>query len=250
MKKTSKITLLLACISFCASCTSTRKIQSNMNMKQHSIAYIMDSKVSESKTNIPVRIDPISFNPDLLINTVTVTREKGWFVPLVVVNVWHSQNNCILGKSLIEEDISSFFKTSLINEINRSGTFVIDTLNNTAYSLELTIDQIKTEGPYVSSGFFFFAVLAYGFSQSEIAGPAISKLNISYNLRSGDELIYSNSFYSNRFSEQINRRYKTTNLLHQDYAISMVEAKSYNIKSAIEYVVNDINTFFENQDNQ
>lgn len=219
-----------------------------MNLKKHSIAYIMDSNISESKANIPVRIEPIKFNPDLMIDSAIVKREKGWFVPLILVNIWHSQNNCILGKTMIEEDISSFFRTSLISEINRSGKFIADSLNNSSYSLELSIDEIKTEGPYVSSGFFYFAVFAYGYSQSEIAGPAISKLNISYNLRNGDEVIYSNSFNSNRLSEQINRRYTNTNLLHQDYAISMVEAKSYNIKSTIEYVVNDINTFLKNRD--
>lgn len=248
MKNTFKLILFLACLSFIASCTSTMKIQSNMNFKKHSIAYIMDSDIFESKANITVSVDTINFSPDLMIDSAIVKREKGWFVPLVLVNIWHSRNNCILGKSLIEEDLSSFFRTSLINEINRSGKFIADSSNNSDYALELSIDEIKTEGPYVSSGYFYFAMVAYGYSQSEIAGPAISTLKVSYNLKNGGEVIYSNSFVSNKVSEQINRRYTNTNLLHQHYAISMVEAKSFNIKSAIEYIVNDLNAFFEKRD--
>lgn len=247
MKNKSKTILLLACLTFFAGCTSTREIQSNMNLRSHSIAYIMDSDVSATKANISVSIDPIYINSDFMVDSAKVEREKAWFVPLVFVNIWHSQNNCILGKSMIEEDISSFLKASLIGEINRSGNFIADTLNNSLYSLELSIDEIKTEGPYVSSGFFYFAVVAYGYSQSEIAGPAISNLKVSYNLKSGDEIIFSNSFISEKITEQINRRYSNTNLLQQDYAVSMVEANSYNIKNTIEYIVNDLNTFFAQQ---
>jgi hypothetical protein len=184
----------------------------------------------------------------MLTDNAIVNREKGWFVPLVLVNIWHSQNNCILGKSMIEEEIPSFFRSSLIREIDRSGNFKVDTLNNTGYMLELSFDEIKTEGPYTTSGFMYFAFLVYGYSHSETAGPALSNLQVSYNLKDGDEIIYSNSFNSKKFTEQINRKYKNTNQLQQDYAVSMVEANSFNIKNTIEYIVNDLNTFFENID--
>lgn len=247
MKNIAKSFFLIIGLALITSCTSTKKIQKNMNSNSYSMAYIMDSKISNSKDSISVSIDTILFNPNIMSDTTKIKREKGWFLPLVLVYVWNSQNKCIQGKSMIEEDIPSFFKTSLIREINRSGNFHTDTLNKSDYSLELSIDEIKTEGPYVSSGFFYFALYVYGYSYSDRAGPAISNLKVSYKLKKGDQIIHSNSFCSEKGTEQINKRYTNTKILQQDYAVSMVEATSYNFKNTIELIVTDLNTYFNKQ---
>jgi hypothetical protein len=218
-----------------------------MNSNSYSMAYIMDSKIADSKDSISISVDNILFNPSIMSDTTKIKREKGWFLPLVFVYVWNSQNKCSQGKSMIEEDIPSFLKTSLISEINRSGNFNIDTLDKSDYSLELSIDEIKTEGPYVSSGFFYFALYVYGYSYSDRAGPAISNLKVSYKLKKGDQIIHSNSFSSEKITEQINKRYTNTKILQQDYAVSMVEATSYNFKNTIELIVKDLNTYFDKQ---
>lgn len=248
MKNISKSFFLLIGIALIVSCTSTKQIQKNMNSKSYSMAYIMDSKISDSKDSISISIDTILFNTSIISDTTKIKREKGWFLPLVLVYVWNSQNKCIQGKSMIEEDIPSFLKTSLISEINRSGNLNIDTLDKAEYSLELSIDEIKTEGPYVSSGFFYFALYVYGYSYSDRAGPAISNLKVSYKLKKGEQIIHSNSFSSEKVTEQINKRYTNTKILQQDYAVSMVEATSYNFKNTIELIVNDLNTYFNKQD--
>lgn len=230
------------------SCTSTKQIQKNMNSNSYSMAYIMDSKISASKDSISIRVDPVLFNPNIMSDTTKIKREKGWFLPLVFVYVWNSQNKCSQGKSMIEEDIPSFLKTSLVDEINRSGNFHVDTLNKSDYSIEISIDEINTEGPYLSSGFFYFALYAYGYSYSDKAGPAVSNLRVSYQLKKGDQVIHRNSFCSEKVTEQINKRYTNTNILQQDYAVSMVEAVSFNFKNTIELIVNDLNTYFDKSD--
>lgn len=248
MKNISKSIFLITGLTLIVSCTSTKKIQKNMNSKSYSMAYIMDSKIVDSKSSISISVDTILFNSSIMSDTTKIQREKGWFLPLVFVYVWNSQNKCSQGKSMIEEDIPLFLKTSLISEINRSGNFNVDTLNNSEYSIELSVDEIKTEGPYVSSGFFYFALYVYGYSYSDRAGPAISNLRVSYKLKKGDQIVHSNSFSSEKITEQINKRYTNTNILQQDYAVSMVEATSYNFKNTIELIVNDLNTYFNRQD--
>lgn len=245
MKNISKSIFLLFGLALIASCTSTKNIQKNMNSKSYSMAYIMDSKIADSKDSMSICVDTILFDPSIMSDTTKIKKEKGWFLPLVIVYVWNSQNHCSQGKSIIEEDIPSFMKTSLVKEINRSGNFNVDTLNKSDYSIELSIDEIKTEGPYVSSGFFYFALYIYGYSYSDIAGPATSNLRVSYKLKKGDQIIHTNSFSSEKVTEQISKRYTNTNFLQQDYAISMVEAVSYNFKNTIELIVNDLNTYFD-----
>ncbi|MFQ3579045.1 MAG: hypothetical protein SNJ71_02760 [Bacteroidales bacterium] len=205
-----------------------------MNSNRYSMAYIMDSKIADSKDSISVRVDNILFSPNIMSDTTKIKREKSWFLPLVLVYIWNSQNKCIQGKSMIEEDIPSFLKNSLISEINRSGKFNVDTLGKSDYSLELSIDEIKTEGPYVSSGFFYFALYVYGYSYSDRAGPAISNLKVSYKLKKGDQIIHSNSFSSEKITEQINKRYTNTKILQQDYAITDVHFK----KNAFIIIIN------------
>jgi hypothetical protein len=248
MKNISKSFFLIIGLTLIVSCTSTKQIQKNLNSKSHSMAYIMDSKIADSKDSIFISVDTILFNPSIMSDTTKIKRKKGWFLPLVFVYVWNSQNKCSQGKSMIEEDIPSFLKTSLVSEINRSGNFNIDILNKSDYSIELSIDEIKTEGPYVSSGFFYFALYVYGFSYSDRAGPATSNLRVSYKLKKDDQIIHSNSFSSEKVTEQINKRYTNTKILQQDYAVSMVEATSYNFKNTVELIVNDINTYFNKQD--
>lgn len=248
MKNISKSICLIIGLTLIVSCTSTKKISKNMNSKSYSMAYIMDSKISDAKNNISVRIYPVLFSPGIMSDITKIEKEKGWFIPLVFVYIWNSQNKCIQGKSMIGEDIPLFLKTSLLSEINRSGNFNVDTLNNSDYSIELSVDEIKTEGPYVSAGFFYFALYVSGYSYSDRAGPAISNLRVSYKLKKGDQIIHSNSLSMEKATEQINKRYTNTNILQQDYAVSMVEATSYNIKNTIELIVNDLNTYFNKVD--
>jgi hypothetical protein len=207
--------------------------------------YLMDSELSDLKKDIGVSIDSIYFDPSTMNDTTQVIREKGWFIPLVFVYIWNSQNNCIQGKSMIEEDIPLFLNNSLVDEINRSGNFRIETIDKSSYTLELSIDEIGAKGPYESSGFFYFALYVYGYSYSDRAGPDISNLSISYKLKKDNEVVLSNSFNSERTTHPINKRYTNMNMLQRDYAISMVEATSYNFKNIIELMVNDINTYFK-----
>jgi len=246
MKKARYFAICLATLSFLASCTSTSKVQTNMSKQRHSLAYIMDSRISDAKSSFSVKIKPVIIANGLINDNTIVSREKSSVIPLILYNSWFSQSKCTLGKSAIEEDISSFFRNSLINEINRSGIFLSDSTTDSAYTLEIAIDEFKTEGSYISSGFFYFALFVYGYAQSEIAGPATSTLKVAYNLKKDEKEIYGNTFFSTQMTEQINRKYTNIKLLHQDYAISMVEAKSKNIKRAIEFVVNDLNSFFAN----
>ncbi len=248
MKNILKSIFLIIGFTLVASCTSTKQIQKNLNSNSYSMAYIMDSKIAGSKDSISISVDTILFNSSIMNDTTKIKREKGWFLPLVFVYVWNSQNKCSQGKSMIEEDIPYFLKTSLVSEINRSGNFNIDTLNKTEYSIDLSIDEIKTEGPYVSSGFFYFTLYASGYSYSDRAGPAVSNLRVSYKLKKGNQIVHSNSFSSEKVTEQINKRYTNTKILQQDYAVSMVEATSYNFKNTIELIVNDLNTYFNKQD--
>jgi hypothetical protein len=101
MKNISKSFFLIIGLTLIVSCTSTKQIQKNLNSKSHSMAYIMDSKIADSKDSIFISVDTILFNPSIMSDTTKIKRKKGWFLPLVFVYVWNSQNKCSQGKSII-----------------------------------------------------------------------------------------------------------------------------------------------------
>jgi len=234
----------MAVITLFVGCTSTESIQKNMNIRSYSMAYIKDSKIAKVKSETYVSIDSIYLDSALMGETTLVRKEKGWFIPLLFFNIWKTKNTCIQGKSMIEGNVPDFLRNSISEEINRSGEFKLDSLTNTDYKIELSIDEFKSEGPYISSGFFYFFLYAYGFSYSDNAGPAISNLTISYKLKKGEQVVCAKSFFGETFTEQINRGYNDISQLQQDYAISMVEANSRNFKRVIELIVDDINRYF------
>jgi hypothetical protein len=219
-----------------------------MDVNSFSMAYLKDSKIVDEKLGTTLSIDTIYFNSDVMYPNTQVIRQKGWFIPLVFVYIWNSQNNCIQGKSMIEEDIPTFLHSSLTEEINRSGIFLVDTLKNPTYQLELSIDKVDTQGPYRSSGFFYMLLYVYGYSYSDNAGPAVSKVSVSYKLKKDGEVVLRNAFDSEKTTQPINKHYSNTSMLQRDYAVSMVEATSYNFKDVIELIVNDLNQYFSNQD--
>jgi len=225
-------------------CTAATKIQKNMNADSYSLSYLQDSRISPVKTNTGIAIDTVLVNAALNDST-NVVRLKGWAVPLLFINVWNSVNQCVQGKSMFREDIAGFLKASLASEINRSGRFRCDTLDNPDYCLELSVDTLATEGPYVSRGYFYFAIYAYGYSYADYAGPAVSKLSVSCKLKKDGQEVLTKSYSVERITEQINRHYANNSELQRDYAISMVEAASFNFKQIIEQIVEDINMYLE-----
>lgn len=244
--KRRRVLMLLAVITVMfTNCTTTKRIQKNMNTGQYSLAYLHDSEENNEKNNVYVNITDV-YNHSSMNDTTKVKRLKGWVVPLIFINIWRSENKCVQGKSMIEEDITNFIKTSLANEINRSGSFNTDTLNTSEYSIKLTINEIKTEGPYVSSGYFYFALYVYGYSFSDIAGPAISTMKINYQLYKGEVIVLENTIDTRQMTQPIIRRYNNDKFLQRDYSISMVEAVSFNIKKVNEQIVKELNQYFNN----
>jgi len=207
MKRLRILTIFALIAVVFTNCTTTKRIQKNMNSGQYSLAYLHDSEEKNDKNNIFVNISDV-YNQSDMNDTTKVKRLKGWVVPLLFINVWRSENHCIQGKSMIEDDITNFFKTSLSNEINRSGSFKTDTLNNSEYSIKLSIDEIKTDGPYVSSGYFYFALYVYGYSYSDIAGPAMSTMKVNYQLYKGADVVLENTIDARQITQQTHY-YKT-----------------------------------------
>lgn len=236
--------LCLVILALTTACSSTKSIQRAMDKRSHTLGYIMDTRPVKIKSPITVRIDSVTYNPALLPESTTVVRNEGMYIPIVLVHYWKAQNTCTLGQSGMLEPLPAFVKSSLIDEINRSGQFNADSLSETEYTLDLSIDAFEAKGPYKSEGFFYFLFVVYGFNHYDIAGPAMTQLSVSYQLKQNGRPVFSGYHNAQRETQALNKPNVTSSKLQENYAASMVEATSFNIKYINQLIVNDLNNFF------
>ncbi len=228
-----------------SSCTSTKKVQEHLEYNKQSIIYLMDSSPSEKVSNHKLSVTAITTDSSVR-KEGNVIKETGWVVPLLVVNIWGSQKMCYQGASMFDNDWSTSLELNFYRESQRSGIFKIDS-NAIEYQLELTIDKLEAKGPYFSQGHFIFAALFYFYSSVDYAGPAETKLAISYKLKQNGKVVHKNSFNSEKETEQLEKGYKNKKKLIQGFATSMAEATSNNFKNVIESIVQDLNSYFESK---
>lgn len=242
MKKTVNRCLIFSFIVLFSGCySSVEMIKSNMDSKSFSMSYVMDSVPPVAKKkNVSVSIESVTFDPTKMSDYTLVLKEKRFLIPLGVINVWEKHDKCVQGKSMFKDDLTSFLQTSLVREINHTGLVTAEANKQSEYSIELSIDKIKTEGTYKRSGISLFVFK----TRSEIAGPAVSSLTVSYTLKKGDQVVKRNSFSSSKTTEWIKRKYVDNTVMQQDFAASMVKAAAYNFKKTNGLIVADLNEYF------
>lgn len=185
-------------VALASSCTPTDFIQSSMNSKQYSMQYLHDSRKINEKSKISVYLDTVVFNDPEFANITKVKRDKRGLIPLVFVYLWKERRTCTVGKHAFKEEIGDFFKESFEKEIKRSSILNIDTNGISEYTLSLSIDKFKTAGPYITDGTAVFYVLGYFAMLRNRLGPAVSEMDVTYQLRKGKDIILENNVESKR----------------------------------------------------
>lgn len=244
MKKKRSKWLIIALSVQLAGCSSVEMIQSNMDAKSYPMTYAMDSvpPVTQKKS-VTVSIEPVTFDLSTLSEKTIIQKEKRFLFPLGIVNVWENWDNCIQGKSMFKDDLPSFVQSTLEREINYLGLVTARTNAPSEYSINVSIDKIRTEGLYKRSG---ISLLMYK-SRSEIAGPAVSNLTVSYTLKKGNQVVKQNTFSSSKRTDWKTLKYADNAQLQQDYAAGMVKAVAYNLKQTNRQIVDDLNDYFSKQ---
>jgi len=72
----------------------------------------------------------------------------------------------------------------------------------------------------------------------------MTQLNITYQLKKNGQPVFSGNHNAKRETEALNKPNVTSSKLQENYAASMVEATSFNIKYINQLIVNDLNNFF------
>lgn len=243
MKKFIILYPIIGIIIFC-NCSGKKILQKNLNAVSYSLSKNVDYYFYDQDSN-SIKIDTVYYNSNLLQKTTTVEKQKGYVLPFIIVNFWNVQFVCTQGKSMIIDDIPLFLKNSLLDDISTMEILKEKRISYNDYSVELSIDEISTVGVYRSSGkIFYFIVFAYNIF-SDKAGPAISKLKISYKLKKEGAVVLSKTYSVESIAEA--EMIPGAKILQYSYAKEMVNAVSKNFNQINRYIINDLNTYFANQ---
>jgi hypothetical protein len=179
-----------------------------------------------------------------MLDTSMVVQTKSWMVPLLIINSSGFECQCYQGRSMIKENVPTFFKQTLQTEMNRSGVFATDTTGKGEYTLNISIDTLSNSGPYRNAHtiIFFFIDYTHYFYQS--AGPSLVDMVVKYKLKKGDKVLYSNRVRVQCPSVPLsNKSDASKEDMMGYYAAAMTEAVSMSIKRMNEQIVFEVNRY-------
>lgn len=239
MKSFIRLALVAITLLLIMGCSSTKSLQKYLNTHSHYIQYPLDSPVYKGEKNVTVFIDSVFFNADISDSTLVI-KEKSWCLPLVFFNYWESRHHCIMGTSMIKQDLPKFLVSSMVEEANRSGQFILSTEIDSGYQLTLSIDAINAEGPYETVGYNYCLFFVYGYSYIYKAGPVKTELVISYKLKKDGEVIHEHTYYSDMTGKEVYTPSGDRKRLMKNLSISMLETTALNFQNIIETIVDDV----------
>jgi hypothetical protein len=223
-------------------CGSSLEKQQSIISNRYSLAYLHDSKAIADKRNINVYIDSLKIEKNIA-DSLVVHSKSAFVLPLVFIDVWNFNYDCIFGRNVLVENNKDFIKSNLITEVKRSGIFnIVSTPDSADYSLNIKITDSKCSGGYNQNGFFYFLLFAFGYRVAEKAGPEVSTVNWSYDLRKGNLSVLRDSIVTVKVAAPPRLFMRDYAQLRKDFGSGMAVALSDAYKECIESTVSTINT--------
>ena len=187
------LTLLVFLVSILSSCVGTKTLYNGLTKEGSTLEYLYDSQINSSGKTDTISILPPQITDPKFLKSGNLEKVKASAVPLIIYTGWSSEHKYSIGQNVINEDVSSFVKESLINEFNRSTSFYSDSASISELQLEIEIDSLGANGSYHSNGYFLFVFFFYSYSSAEYAGSGIAYSKLNYKLRNGQQIIKEGS---------------------------------------------------------
>jgi hypothetical protein len=219
-----------------------KQLTNELQQGVYPIDYMLDSKECKQKAPITVCLQNVSnSNEFTTFKNAMIAKTKYWyFVPLGIVNFGGTGYSCELGRASIDKNIIDFVKSAYIKEANRSGCFQLVESKNADYSLDVSILNHETKGPYNTYFYLYFALYIYGYGYGQTAGPGQSKVIIKTTLKGKNGSVIEKQFEKETQTDML-RNKNNVHELRQNYVNGMVESLSMAFKDCIEKSVLSIN---------
>ncbi len=118
------------------------------------------------------------------------------------------------------------------------------------FELEIEIDSLFARGPYRTFGNFIFAIIAYGYSEQEHAGPGTAYSRFNCRLKKDGSVLWSRSFESEKTVEPLKNQVESVQKLRNDYTTQLAESLSLTLKENIVQVIAHTNYYLRTQQSE
>ena len=216
-------------------CGGAAGLESSLQSKNGPLAYLYDSKRISVKQAGTLRIGSVTVE-DVLPETTTVEQESGFFLPLLVVNIWKYDYQSRLGRAQLSNDYKAFIKDSFIEEFRRSGKFNCAD-DPSDMTLDLRVKAITMTAPMRKAGNVIFLLYGVSYRQSISAGPAEVFVTADAVLKKEGKEVFNQEFRGRGKTGML----QTRSLEIQDFTTAMIEALSSALKDLNENIVREIN---------
>lgn len=216
-------------------CAGVDSLQESLRNRSGNLLYLHDSVKTAEKQGGTLKVGTLIID-DFLPPSTTVKEESGFFLPLLVVNVWKYGYQSSLGSAQIGNDYKRFIRESLIEELKRSGKFRY-VEEHGDMELDLKIKEITMEAPIHKNGNFLFLFFSISYSQNISAGPVDVVMKADVHIKKDGKELFSQEFQGNGRAGIL----QGANIQLEDYTIAMIEALSLAIKGLNENIIKEIN---------
>ncbi|MEQ8365043.1 MAG: hypothetical protein RH948_19370 [Cyclobacteriaceae bacterium] len=230
-----------------SSCVGTKTLYKGLTKEQSTIEYLYDSEVNSSEKTDTIRIAIPTISDDKFTKSGDLTKTKASAVPLIIYTGWKNEHEYFIGDNMIEEDIPSFIQKSIIEETNRSTLLMADSTSNSDMVLEINVETIGAHGPYRSQGYFLFLMFFYSYSFGESAGPGTASSELSYVLKSNDEVLLTGNATNQVETEPLVNNFKNTNELRKFFSSNLAEGISRTLKANVEQITDEVENYIANR---
>jgi hypothetical protein len=227
------------------SCSSTKELENSLKNYPSSIKYLHDSKIDSCDKSMVIAL---TFDDSKMDDRMSVTKKKQLILPFLFINYTQVKMNVKLGRNLIDENYTDFFRTSFQTESYRNSCFTINNRNisDTSFILDITIDTVEVNAQYIKSSTLIFALIAYYFSMDEYGFPAQSNLKLTAKLSKGDSVLSEKQYTIQTNKPFLNSNHTTIEKLRASFVANMVESLSESSKKCIENIIQDVNNDLQN----
>jgi uncharacterized lipoprotein YmbA len=225
----------IPCVVLVTGCGGAAGLESSLQSQHGPLAYLHDGEKISEKQAETLRIGSVTVE-DVLPETTTVKEESGFFLPLLVVNIWKYDYESRLGRAQLSNDYKAFIKDSVIEELRRSGKYnYVD--DHGDMEIDLRIKEITMTAPMRKTGNVIFVLYAVSYHQTIWAGPAEVFVTADAVLKQDGKEIFNQEFRGRGKTGMLQA--KKPNL--QDLTTAMIEALSSALKNLNESIVREIN---------
>ncbi len=189
MKHTVLVALLGLILMSTMSCSESKRLMKGLSYFPQPLGYTLISPIdSSAKTDSVI----LTFKGFQLDSVTTVSRQKAFILPLLIVTVTEHKYRIQLGANQLQEDYNDFFFDALIDESQRSGRFALcydSARSKEVYQLEVLMDTCLTDTHFLENSLTLYYFYGYMYSYSESSFPAKSKVSCTLRLRKGDRIL-------------------------------------------------------------